>query len=46
VAAVHLTWCTAPWVIYNVRCMASPKSYMVKGAMNYEPRRVPGRPST
>ena len=29
VAAVRLTWCTAPWVIYHVRCMASPKSYMV-----------------
>jgi hypothetical protein len=31
VAAMHPTWCTAPWVIYYLKCMVSPNPYMVKG---------------
>jgi len=29
VAAVHLTWCTAPWVMHHVGCMARPKLNVV-----------------
>ena len=31
-AAVHLTWCTASWVIYNVRYMVSPEFDVVQGS--------------
>jgi len=26
VAAAHLTWCTAPWIMHYTRCMAALNS--------------------